>query len=59
MDGVTMIDKRTSEMLDPELILHIGKTNFEPIFIVFMDYKITCPRVDEFHILNGIDTLDT
>ena len=54
-----MIDKRTSEMLDPELILHIGKTNFEPIFIVFMDYKITGPRVEEFHILNGIDTLDT
>ena len=28
-------------------------------FIVFVDHKITCRRVEEVHILNGTDTLDT
>ena len=41
------------------LIQHTGKMNFKPIFIVFMDHKITCNRMEELHILNGIDTLDT
>ena len=35
-----------------KLILHTGKTNFKPIFIVFIDHKITCRRVEEIHILN-------
>ena len=60
MDGDTMIDKRTGEVLDPEKLMpHTGKTNFKPIFIVFMDHKITCRREEELHILNGIGALDT
>ena len=42
-----------------KLIRRTGKINFKPIFIVFMDHKITCRRVEELHILIGIDTLDT
>ena len=42
-----------------KLIPHIGKINFKPIFIVFMDHKTTCRRAEELHILNGIGTLDT
>ena len=41
------------------MIRHIGKGNFKTIFIVFIDYKITCRRVEELHILNGIDNLGT
>ena len=69
MDGVTMIDKRTGEVkLIPKeafwgwilkLISHIGMINFKPSFIIFMDHKITCRRVEEIHILNGIGTLYT
>ena len=29
------------------------------MFIVFIDHKMTCGRVEELHILNGIDTLAT
>ena len=39
------------------LILHIGETNFKPIFIVFIDHRITCRRVGELHILNDIGTV--
>ena len=42
-----------------KLIPHIGKINFKPIFIVFMDHKTTCRRAEELHILNGTGTLDT
>ena len=42
-----------------KLIRHTEKTSFKLIFIVFMDHKITCHKVEELHILNGIDTLDT
>ena len=59
MDGDTMIDKRTGEVLNPEVDSALGKINFKPIFIVFTDHKTTCRSVDETHILNGIDTLDT
>ena len=55
MDGDMMIDKRTGDVLDPE----VDSTNFKPIFIVFMDHKITCRRAEELQILNGIGTLDT
>ena len=41
------------------LIPHTGKINFKPIFIVFIDHKITCRRGEKLHILNGIYTLDT
>ena len=59
MDGDTMIDKKTSEIKIMKLILHIAKTNFTLIFIVFIDHKITCSRVEEVHTLNGVDTLGT
>ena len=55
MDGDMMIDKRTGDVLDPE----VDSANFKPIFIVFMDHKITCRRAEELQILNGIGTLDT
>ena len=42
-----------------QLIPHTGKTSFRPIFMVFIDHKIISHRVEELHILNGIDTLDT
>ena len=43
-----------------KLILHTGKKNFKKlIFIIFIDYKITCRRVREPDILNGINTLGT
>ena len=51
----TMIDKRTGEVLGPE----VHSTIFKPIFIAFIDHKIACRRVGEIHILNGIDTLGT
>ena len=53
MDGDAMTDKRTGE------VLHIGKINFKPIFIAFIDHNITYRRVEEIQILNGIDTLGT
>ena len=28
-------------------------------FIVFVGHEITCRKVEELHILNGTDTLDT
>ena len=59
MDGDTMIDGRTGEMLHPEVDSTIGKTNFKIVFIVFLDHKITCCKVEELHILDGTDTLDT
>ena len=42
-----------------KLILHTAMTNFKSIFIVFIDDRITCSRVEELHILNGTGTLDT
>ena len=59
MDGDTMIDKKTGEIKIMKLILHIAKTNFTLIFIVFIDHKITFSRVEEVHTLNGVDTLGT
>ena len=54
-----MIDKRTGEVVDTEFDSTYWKDNFKPISIVLIDYKITCRRVEELHILNGIDTLYT
>ena len=59
MDGDTMIDGRTGEVLDPEVDSTIGKTNFKIVFIVFLDHKITCRKAEELHILDGTDTLET
>ena len=59
IDGDTMIDKRTGEVLSLRLILHTGRIRFRPIFIAFIDHKITCRRLEELHILNSIDTLGT
>ena len=44
MDGDTMIDKRTGEVLDPGVDSTYWKDKFKPIFIVFMDHKIACRR---------------
>ena len=57
MDSDTMINKRAGEVLILRSILHIGRVSSRPIFIVFIDHKITCCRVEELHILNGIDIL--
>ena len=59
IDGDTIINKRTCEVLNPEVDSHAEKINFKPIFIVFMDHKMTCRRIEEIHILNGIGTLGT
>ena len=42
-----------------KFIPHTGKTNFKLIFIVFIDHKITCRRVEKLHTLSGTGTLDT
>ena len=59
MDGDTMIDKRTSEVLNPDFDSTCWKYNFSTDFMVFIDLKIACRRAEEIHILNGIDTLST
>ena len=40
-------------------IQHTERISFRPIFIVFIDHRITCRRVEELHILNDIGTLGT
>ena len=57
IDGDTMIVKEQVRCWVLRFILYIGKTIFKPIFIAVIDHKITCFRVGEIHILNGIDTL--
>ena len=59
MDGDTMIDKRTGEVFGPEVDSTYWKDKFKSIFMAFIDHKITYRRVEEIHILNDIDTLDT
>ena len=59
MDGDTMIDKRTGEVLGPEVDSIYWKDRFQANFIAYEDYKITCCMVGEIHILNGTDTLGT
>ena len=55
MDGDTMIDKKTGEVLRPE----VDSTYVDSIFMVFIDDKVTYYLVEEIHILNGIDALGT
>ena len=59
MDGDTMVNKSTDEVLNPVVDSTYWKISIKPIFIVFIDHKITCCRVEENHILNSIDTLGT
>ena len=59
MDGDTMIDKRTGEMLGPEVDSTYWKVKFQADLIVYKDYKIICRKVGEIRILNDIDTLGT
>ena len=59
MDGDTIIDKRTGEVLDAEVDSTYWKDKFYTNFIVFTDHKITCHKAKWLHILNGIYTLDT
>ena len=58
MDYDTMIDRRTGEVLD-EVDFTCWKEKFQADFIVFVDHKITCRKVEEIHILNGTGTLGT
>ena len=55
IDSDMMIDKRTGEVLNPE----VYSTYWLSIFTVFIDNKMTRRRLEGLHILNGIDTLDT
>ena len=59
MDGDTMIYKRIGETLGPEVDSTYWKDKIQVDFIVFIDYKITCLKVGEIHILNGTDNLGT
>ena len=53
----TMIDKRTGEVLGPEVDFRHWKEKFQADFIVFIDHKTTWRKAGEIHILNGIGTL--
>ena len=55
----TMIDKRTGEVLGPEVDSTYWKDKFYVNFIFFIDHNITCRKAKELNILNGTDTLDT
>ena len=59
MDGYTMIDKRTGEVLGPEIDSKYQKDKLQAYFIVYIDYKITYCKAGVIHILNDIDTLGT
>ena len=53
MDGDVVIDGKTGEVLDPEVeILRVD-------FIVSVDHKITCRKVEKLLVLNGTGTLNT
>ena len=58
-DDNTMIDKRTGEVLDPEVDFTYWMEKFQADFIVFIDHKITCCKVGEIHTLNDTGTLGT
>ena len=49
MNGDTMIDKRTGEVLDPEVDSTYRQEKFSADFIVYKDYKIICLMVGEIH----------
>ena len=59
MDGDTMIDKTTGDVLGPEADSTYWKDKFQTDIIVFIAHKITCRRVEEPYILNGTGTLGT
>ena len=59
IDGDTMIDRRTGEVLGPEVDSTYWKDKFKSDFIVFIGHKITCCKAEGLHILNGTDTLGT
>ena len=57
MDGDTMIDRRTGEVLNREVDSTYWKENFQPAF--FSLYRLKLHTVEqEIHILNDIGTLD-
>ena len=59
MGGDTIIDNRSGEVLDPKVDSTYWKDKVKPIFIVFMDHKITYHREEGLHTLNGIGILGT
>ena len=58
-DDDTMIYKKTGEVLGPEVDFTYWTEKFQAGFIVFIDHKITCRKVENIHILNGIGALGT
>ena len=59
MNGDTIIDRATGEVLDLEVDSTYGRNKLEAAFITFVDYKITCCKVGGLHVLNGTNNLDT
>ena len=59
MNGDTRLIREQVRCWILRLIPHTGKTNFKLIFIVFIDHKITCHKVEELHTLSGTVVLDT
>ena len=59
IDGDTMIDRRTGEVLGPEVDSTYWKDKFKSDFIVFIGHNITCGTAEGLHILKGTDTLGT
>ena len=59
MDGDTMIDRRTGEVLGDEVDSTYWKDKFKADFIVFIGHKITRCKAEGLHILNGTDTVGT
>ena len=52
MDSDKMIDRRTGEVLDPEVdSTYWEKKKLRVDFMVFVDYKITYRKSDKLHIL--------
>ena len=58
VDGKMMIDKSTGDVLAPEGDYTFYKEKYLVNFIVFIDHKITCWKVEVLHTLSNIDTLN-
>ena len=59
LDYERMLDRRTGEVLSPEVDYTCYKDKLQVNFIVPIDHKITCCREKLLHTLCGIGTLDT
>ena len=60
MDGGTMIDGTTGDVLGPEVDFYVLERQILRVdFIGFVDHKMPFCTVEEPHVLNGTKTLDT